>query len=190
MYKKKHNFVISKTPFRLSFLGGGTDFSHYYSKYGCTVISTTIDKYCYIQIKKLYPFFDYNYRIVYSNIELKSKIEKILHPSVKSCLKYFREKDNLEIFHQGDLPSMTGVGSSSSFVVGLLNALSCYYGKKKLSNDQLSNLAIDIERNKNKENGGIQDQYAVSYGGMNIYNFNKNKNYIYKVRNQNIKKKN
>jgi D-glycero-alpha-D-manno-heptose-7-phosphate kinase len=116
--------IISKTPFRISFFGGGTDYDKWYIKNGGEVISTSIDKYCYIHTRYLPPFFDYNIRVTWSKIELCNKINQINHPVVREVLKYLPfDVSGLEIYHYGDLPARSGIGSSSSFTVGLLNAI-------------------------------------------------------------------
>ena len=166
--------LISKTPFRMSFFGGGTDLPQWYKENGGAVISTTIDKYCYIFTKRLPPFLDYNYRIVYSKQELVKNLEEIEHPSVKGCLAFmnmFEEK--IEIIHSGDLPSKAGIGSSSSFTVGLLNALHALQGKR-INKEMLAKQAIEVEQNYIKEAVGDQDQIAAAYGGFNHITFDKN----------------
>ena len=128
--------IVSKTPFRISFFGGGTDYPKWYLKYGGKVISTSIDKYCYISCRELPPFFSHNHRIVYSKIENAKKINQIKHPVVRAILTRFNVKRGLEIHHDGDLPAKSGIGSSSSFTVGMLNALYAMQ-KKKLINFNL-----------------------------------------------------
>ena len=143
--------IISRTPFRISFFGGGTDYPAWYKENRGAVLSTTINKYCYIACRYLPPFFNYKYRIVYSKIELVSKIDEIQHPSARSVLKFLNIKGGVEIHHDGDLPARTGLGSSSSFTVGCLNA--CYALKREMpSKEQLAQEAIHIEQNINKEN--------------------------------------
>ena len=167
--------IVSRTPFRISFFGGGTDFPIWYKKYGGSVISTTIDKYCYINLRKLPPFFNYKYSIRYREREIVNSINQIKHPSVKHCFKAFlSERDNLEIVHHADLPDRSGIGSSSSFTVGLLNCIFNYKNIKK-SKLQLALSAIDLEQNKIKENVGSQDQIAASFGGLNKINFSNEK---------------
>ena len=120
--------IITKTPYRISFFGGGTDYPQWYKEFGGKVIATTFDKYCYISIRYLPPFFDHKYRIVYSEIESVDGINEIKHPSVKEVLKYYNCKKGLEIHHDGDLPARSGLGSSSSFTVGMLNAMNALEG--------------------------------------------------------------
>ena len=116
--------IITRTPYRLSFFGGGTDYNSWFEKHGGMVLAVSIGYYCYITVRNLPPFFDHKYRIVYSNVELKNKISEINHPSVRACLEYKNIFNGLEIHYDGDLPARSGIGSSSSFTVGLLKALS------------------------------------------------------------------
>ena len=163
--------IISKTPFRISFFGGGTDYPVWYRENQGAVLSTTIDKYCYITIRYLPPFFSYKHRIVYSKIEMVNDINEILHPAVRATLKFVNIDKGVEVHHDGDLPAKTGLGSSSSFTVGLLNSLYALKGviPSKL---QLAKEAIYIERDILKENVGAQDQVAAAFGGFNKINFN------------------
>jgi len=163
--------IISKTPFRISFFGGGTDYPVWYRENQGAVLSTTIDKYCYITIRYLPPFFPYKHRIVYSKIEMVNDINEILHPAVRATLQFLNIDKGIEIHHDGDLPAKTGLGSSSSFTVGLLNSLYALKGviPSKL---QLAKEAIHIERDILKENVGAQDQVAAAFGGFNKINFN------------------
>ena len=169
--------IVSRTPFRISFFGGGTDFPIWYNKHGGSVISSTIDKYCYINLRKLPPFFDHKYSIRYKEREAVNSINQIKHPSVKHCFKTFLKKgDCLELVHHADLPDRSGIGSSSSFTVGLLNCI-ISYKRKKISKRNLALSAINVEQNKIKENVGSQDQTAASYGGLNKINFSRNKQF-------------
>ncbi len=165
--------VITRTPYRISFFGGGTDFPAYYKKNGGAVLSTTIDKYCYISVRVLPPFFEHKHRIVYSRTEQVNNIEEIIHPSVRETLRFMGIQDGLEIHHDGDLPARSGLGSSSSFTVGLLNALYALKGKL-ISKKKLALEAIHIEQNMIKENIGSQDQVATAYGGLNKIEFKEN----------------
>ncbi len=162
--------IITRTPFRISFFGGGTDYPGWYKENGGTVLSTTIDKYCYITCRPLPPFFKYKHRIVYSQSENVKDINKIDHPSVRECLRFINIDHGLEIHHDGDLPARSGLGSSSSFTVGLINAL---YGLKGImkSKKELALEAIHIEQNMIKENVGSQDQTAAAFGGFNKIDF-------------------
>ncbi len=171
--------IITRTPFRISFFGGGTDFPEWFIKNNGSVLTTTIDKYCYISCRKLPPFFDYKYRIVWSQIELKKNVSEIVHPSVRETLKYLKDNNSYEISHNADLPARSGLGSSSSFTVGLLNALYAVKGQI-VENTRLADEAIYIERNLNKEAVGYQDQIIASYGGFNKIIFNKNSSYTVK----------
>ena len=162
--------IISRTPYRISFFGGGTDYPNWYNKYGGQVVSATIDKYIYITIRHLPDFFDHKFRVVWSHIEKTKDINQIKHPPTKEILKYFKIRQGLEIHYDGDLPSRSGIGSSSCFSVGLINAV---MELKDLSKSKkiISNIAIDIEQNKLKEVVGSQDQIACSYGGLNHIKF-------------------
>ncbi|MGP8321248.1 MAG: GHMP family kinase ATP-binding protein [Methanosarcinaceae archaeon] len=168
--------IISKTPFRISFFGGGTDYPAWYLKEGGAVLSTTIDKYCYITCRVLPPFYEVKYRVVWSHIEAVSTISEILHPAVREGLKYLNingDLGGLEIHHQGDLPARAGMGSSSSFVVGLFRVLAALKGQI-VSRYDLVRTAIDFEQSVLKENVGSQDQVAAGYGGFNLIHFCKN----------------
>jgi len=164
--------IISKTPFRVSFFGGGTDFPEWFLENDGEVVSMSIDKYCYISVRKLPPFFEHKHRIVYSKIENVHTVDEIEHPVVKAVLKKFNF-DGLEIHHDADLPARSGLGSSSAFTVGLIKALTANKGQI-ISKEKLAIEAIDIERNILKENVGLQDQIATSYGGFNHIQFGKN----------------
>ena len=184
--------IISRTPYRISLFGGGTDYPSYYLKYGGEVISSTINKYVFVTCRYLPNFFNKNIRISYSKIELKNDVKKINHPTVKSTLRYLKINKNIEIHYDGDLPGKSGVGSSSAFTVGLLNSLYIY--KNKTINKKKFDLgikAIHIERELNKEKVGSQDQIAVAVGGFNNIYFNKQGNInIKKIElNKNFKKK-
>ena len=185
--------IISKTPFRISFFGGGTDFPDFFNEYGGKVLSTTIDKYCYVNVRLLPEFFDYKDEIIYSKIEQVKDIDEINHPMVRNCLKLLEIK-NIKVYYDADLPARTGLGTSSSFAVGLINCLlrlkndeifreinlkeGIYKYKKKLSD-----LAIYVEREMCKEAGGIQDQIAASFGNLNIINMGNEYNSSYNVQN-------
>ncbi len=166
--------IISKTPFRISFFGGGSDHPSWYEQYGGAVLSATINKYCYISCRPLDAFFNYNYRIVYSKVESVNSISKIQHPSAKAVLEYFSLDKNLEIHHDADLPAKSGMGSSSAFTVGLINVL-LEYKKQKMTNMEIAELAIYLEQEVMKECVGSQDQIATSLGGFNKIDFLENK---------------
>ena len=165
--------VITRTPFRISFFGGGTDYPGWYREHGGAVLSTTINKYCYITCRHLPPFFEHKHRIVYSNIENVKKIGEIQHPSVRSVLDWMKVENGLEIHHDGDLPARSGLGSSSSFTVGLLNALRGLEGEM-VSKYELARDAIHIEQNIIGENVGSQDQVSAAFGGFNRIEFHRN----------------
>ena len=162
--------IISRTPFRISFFGGGTDYPVWFREHGGAVLSTTIDKYCWITCRNLPPFFDHHYRIIYSQMEHVKTIDEIKHISVRECLKFMKIKYGVEIHHDGDMPARTGIGSSSSFTVGLLHALHALKGKI-VSKADLFQKAIHVEQELNKENVGSQDQAAAAFGGMNRFDF-------------------
>lgn len=164
--------IISRTPFRISFFGGGTDYPVWYQENGGAVLGTTIDKYCYITCRYLPPFFEYKHRIVYSQVELTESIDEIRHPAVRETLRFMGINEGLEIHHDGDLPARTGLGSSSSFTVGLLHALYALKGVMP-SKIQLAKEAINIEQNILKENVGCQDQVLTAYGGLSRIDFSK-----------------
>lgn len=165
--------VISRTPFRISFFGGGTDYPSWYSKNGGCVLSTTINKYCYITLRYLPPFFEHRIRLVYSKIELCQEYGEIQHPAVRETLRFLNFKRNLEIHHDGDLPARSGMGSSSSFTVGFLHACYALQGIMA-SKKQLALESIHIEQNMIKETVGSQDQVAAAYGGINHIIFKTN----------------
>ncbi|MFC1521974.1 kinase [Elusimicrobiota bacterium] len=167
--------IISKTPFRMSFFGGGTDYPDWYRKEGGAVLSTTIDKYCYISCRFMQPFFNIKYKIVWSHIEAVNSIAEILHPIVRDGLRYldFNESLGLELHHQGDLPARAGAGSSSAFTVGFINAMSALRGQS-IGKHDLALKAIDFEQNVVKEHVGSQDQTAAAYGGFNKIVFHQN----------------
>jgi D-glycero-alpha-D-manno-heptose-7-phosphate kinase len=173
--------IVSKTPFRISFFGGGTDFPEWYNENDSLVISTTIDKYCYIAARFLPPFFNTKYRIVYSETELINDVEKIRHPVVKETIKYLNLSDkSIELIHYADLPSRTGIGSSSSFTVGLLNSLTAL-SNSNLDKKTLAEKAVHVERELLAENVGCQDQFAAAYGGFNSISFSKNRIKVEKI---------
>lgn len=164
--------IITRTPFRISFFGGGTDYPQWYEKEGGAVLSTTIDKYCFISCRYLPPFFNVKHRIVWSHIETVSSISEILHPAIREGLRFldFDDSLGLEIHHQGDLPARSGIGSSSSFIVGLIKALTALRGQI-ISKHDLALKAVELERTVLKENVGSQDQVAAAYGGFNVIRF-------------------
>lgn len=162
--------IITKTPYRISLFGGGTDYPAWYRENGGEVISFAIDKYCYLTTRILPPFFDHKYRIAYSKMEMTKTIEEIQHPAVRSALRKYCPDISLEIHHDGDLPARSGVGSSSAFAVGLIHSLSLLQ-KIQLSNVELADEAIYLEQVELKENVGSQDQIACAMGGLNYITF-------------------
>jgi D-glycero-alpha-D-manno-heptose-7-phosphate kinase len=166
--------IITRTPFRISFFGGGTDFPAWYREHGGTVLSTTIDKYCYVHCRKLPPFFDFKHKIeFFSKQEAFNEIDEIEHPAVRECYRFMNVQDGLVMQHDGDLPSHSGLGSSSAFTVGLLNALYALQGKM-ISKKQLAFEAIHVEQEMIKEAVGSQDQIASAFGGLNKIVFSLN----------------
>jgi D-glycero-alpha-D-manno-heptose-7-phosphate kinase len=164
--------IITRTPFRISFFGGGTDYPGWYRDHGGSVLATTIDKYCYISCRRLPPFFEYKHRIVYSRIENVSHNDEIEHPAVRAVLNWANVADGLEIHHDGDLPARSGLGSSSSFTVGLAHAMYGIRGQM-VSQGTLARDAIHIEQNLIGENVGSQDQVSAAYGGFNRIDFHR-----------------
>jgi D-glycero-alpha-D-manno-heptose-7-phosphate kinase len=162
--------IISRTPFRISFFGGGTDYPAWYRQHGGAVLAATIDKYCYLTCRYLPPFFEHRIRVVYSKIENCHSIDDITHPSVREILRYLEIERGMEIHHDGDLPARSGMGSSSAFTVGLLHALYALQGKMP-SKQQLAKESINIEQDILKETVGSQDQVLAAYGGLNHVTF-------------------
>ena len=176
--------IISKTPYRISFFGGGSDYPSWYKHNGGACLSTTIDKYVYLSLREIPNFFNHNYRISYSVVEEVKNIENIKHKAVKDILKYLNLKKNLEIHYDGDLPSKSGVGSSSCFVVGLLNCI-YHFKNKKIKKHDLAKKSIFFEHDVMNEMVGVQDQIASSYGGFNQIKISKNGNFKIKKINLN-----
>jgi D-glycero-alpha-D-manno-heptose-7-phosphate kinase len=171
--------IITRTPLRVSFFGGGTDYPEWYSKNGGSVISTSIKRYSYINCRYLPNYFKYKHCIRYYLREEVNSIKKIKHPSVRETLRFLNIKKGIEIIHNADLPARSGLGSSSSFTVGLLNSLNALKGtmatKRNLASD-----AIFIEQKMIKENVGSQDQIAAAFGGFNKINFSKHEKFLVK----------
>jgi len=165
--------IISRTPFRISFFGGGTDYPAWFKENGGSVLSTSINKYCHIFCRYLPPFFNNKHRIVWSRVENVSYIEEIQHPSVRECMRFMDIQEGLVIHHDGDLPARSGLGSSSAFTVGLLNALHTLR-QQTIDRQQLAIEAIRIEHDVIRENVGYQDQVAVAVGGFNRIDFQRN----------------
>lgn len=162
--------IISRTPFRISFFGGGTDYPIHYKKHGGTVLATSINKYCYINCRYLPPFFRHKHRVVYSIVETTKSISEIKHRSARETLSYMNIDRGVELHHDGDLPARAGLGTSSSFTVGLINALYALKGKMTTKR-QLALDAIHIEQNLIKEHVGSQDQVTAAFGGFNRIEF-------------------
>ncbi len=162
--------IISRTPHRISFFGGGTDYPDYYLKHGGKVLGAAIDKYCYITCRKLPPFFNHTHRIVYSKVETVNQIDEIQHPSIRETLKHLNINSGLEIHHDGDIPARSGMGSSSAFTVGLLKTLYALEGKV-ISKEEITREAIHVEQKLIKENVGSQDQVFAAHGGFKLIEF-------------------
>ena len=161
--------VITQTPFRMSFFGGGTDFPEYFKSYGGAVLSTTFDKYCYVSVRHLPRFFEYRTELIYSKTERVSHTSEIVHPAIRNAMQMM-DMHELRLTYDADLPARSGLGTSSSFAVGMLNAFHAlkghYAGKRQLADE-----AIYLERELCAEAGGIQDQIAAAFGGMNRIDF-------------------
>ncbi len=162
--------IISRTPFRISFFGGGTDYPAWFKDHSGAVLATTIDKYCYITTRYLPPFFEHRSRIIYSKMEHVETVDEINHPAVRETLRFLDIHQGVEIHHDGDLPARTGLGSSSAFTVGLLNAL---YALKGIipTKEQLAREAIHIEQDMIGEHVGCQDQVLAAHGGFDYIEF-------------------
>src|SRR6516162_1260775 len=165
--------IITRTPLRISFFGGGTDYPAWYRESGGAVLSTTIDKWCYITCRYLPPFFEYHIRISYSKVENVAQNSAIEHPSVRGCLRFMGVDQGVEVHHVADLPARTGLGTSSAFTVGFL--LGLYAMKEQMRNKHALALdAIHVEQDILKEAVGSQDQVSAAYGGFNRINFHTN----------------
>jgi D-glycero-alpha-D-manno-heptose-7-phosphate kinase len=162
--------IITRTPFRISFFGGGTDYPTWYKEHGGMVLSTTINKYVHIYCRYLPPFFSYNYLLRYFLREETKSIEEIKHPSVRECLKYLKIENGIEMIYTGDIPAQSGMGSSSAFTVGLVQALYALSGRMNTKR-QIVRDALHIEQDILKENVGSQDQVASVFGGFNKIEF-------------------
>jgi len=163
--------IITQTPFRMSFFGGGTDFSGFYDEHGGAVLSTTFDKYCYVTVRHLPRFFEYSTHLTYSKTEYVNNSDEIQHPAIRNAMKWL-DMHEIRLTYESDLPARSGLGTSSSFAVGLLSAFYSlkgkYADKRRLADD-----AIYLERVLCREAGGIQDQIAASFGGLNRINFSR-----------------
>lgn len=167
--------IITKTPFRMSFFGGGTDMESFFREYGGAVLSTTFDKYCYVTVRHLPRFFDFTTHLTYSKMEFVKTVDEIQHPAIRNAMKML-DMQEIRLLYEADLPARSGLGTSSSFAVGMLNAFYAlkgkYADKKKLADE-----AIYLERVLCEEAGGWQDQIAAAFGGMNRIEFNKDGTY-------------
>tara|TARA_Y100001968_G_scaffold333876_1_gene400432 strand:- start:6664 stop:7650 length:987 start_codon:yes stop_codon:yes gene_type:complete len=157
--------LISRTPYRLSFYGGGLDYPQWYENNEAKVLCAGLDYYCYLTVRELPPFFNHKYRACYSQVETKNKLEEIQHPSVREVLRKYGDGKSIEISHVGDLPAKSGIGSSSAFTVGLISSLRALNGEF-MGRSALAKAAIKLEQNEMKENVGFQDQCASSFGNL------------------------
>src|ERR1700730_14521868 len=165
--------IITRTPLRISFFGGGTDYPVYFREFGGAVLSTAIDKCCYIPCRRLPPFFEYHSRVSYSKIENVDDNSAFQHPSVRACLKFMGVENGVEIHHIADLPARTGLGTSSAFTVGLLQGLYALTGRMR-DKYALAADAIHVEQDLLHEAVGAQDQVSAAHGGFNRINFRSN----------------
>ena len=162
--------VISRTPFRISFFGGGADYPNWYRRHGGCVLAATIDKYCYLNCRYLPPFFEHRFRVVYSKIELCQTVNQIAHPAVRAILEHLRVDRGVEVHYDGDLPGRSGMGSSSAFTVGLLHAIYALQGQM-VGKHRLAQESIHLEQDVLQETVGSQDQVSAAYGGLNQISF-------------------
>jgi D-glycero-alpha-D-manno-heptose-7-phosphate kinase len=162
--------IISRTPYRISFFGGGTDYPAWYRRHGGAVLAATINKYCYLTCRYLPPFFEHRTRVVYSKMEVVQSLDELVHPSARETLRFLKMDRGVEIHHDGDLPGRSGMGSSSAFTVGLLHALYALKGQI-VGKRQLAWESIHLEQDILKETVGSQDQVCAAYGGVNRINF-------------------
>ena len=168
--------IITKTPFRMSFFGGGTDMESFFMENGGAVLSTTFDNYCYVNVRHLPRFFDYSTELSYANIERVTDVNDIQHPAIREAMKML-DMHEIRLTYEADLPARSGLGTSSSFAVGMINAFYALKGKYA-DKKKLADAAIYLERELCKEAGGWQDQIAASYGGFNRINFNSDGNEV------------
>ena len=168
--------IISRTPFRVSLFGGGTDYSGWFRDHGGAVLATTIDKFCYISVRELPPFFEHKFRLVYSFVENVKEISELAHPAARGVLQHLGVSRGLEIHHDGDLPARSGVGSSSAFTVGLISAVRALEGRH-MSKDELAQEAIHVEHSVLREPVGAQDQISAAFGGFNHITFRQDGTY-------------
>lgn len=168
--------IIVRTPYRVSFFGGGTDYPAWYEHHGGAVVAATIDKYCHVALRWLPPFFPFRHRICWRVVEDVNEVSEIKHPAVRACMQRLRIERGLELNHLGDLPARSGLGSSSAFTVGLLNALHTLQGEPK-THDELACEAVDVEQLMLRETVGVQDQIECAYGGLNEITINRDSSY-------------
>jgi D-glycero-alpha-D-manno-heptose-7-phosphate kinase len=168
--------ILTATPFRVSFFGGGTDYPVWFSRHGGAVLAASIDRYCHLSCRFYPPFFEHKHRIVWSRIELVRDTSEIAHPAVREAIRYLNVEEGLEIHHDGDLPARAGLGSSSAFAVGILNALYALKGRLA-SKYQLAQEAIHLEQNLLHEDVGVQDQIITAFGGLNLVEIDKTGNF-------------
>jgi Predicted kinase related to galactokinase and mevalonate kinase len=168
--------ILTRTPYRISFFGGGSDYPAFYEEHGGAVLNATINKYCHIVCRYLPPYFTHKHYIRYSKTELPNSVDEIVHPSVRECLRFMGVTQGVEITHSGDIPAMSGVGSSSAFTVGLLHALNALQGKL-IPRHELALNAIHVEQKMIGENVGSQDQVAAAFGGLNLVEFSRQKTF-------------
>jgi len=164
--------LLTKTPYRVSFFGGGTDYPDWYREHGGMVIATTINKYVRLSVRHLPPFFPHKHKVVYSKVETVSEVSEISHPAVRAVLTWMKWQTGLDLHYDGDLPARSGMGSSSAFTVGLIHCLHALQGKM-IPKRALAKASIHIEQEVLKENVGCQDQVCASYGGFNCIEFHK-----------------
>ena len=162
--------IISRTPFRISFFGGGTDFPAFFRQHGGAVLAATIDRYCYLSVHRLAPLFKHRFRASYSRTESVLQPDEFQHPLIRETLRLLDQREGIEIAHTADLPGQTGLGSSSAFTVGLLNAVQAFNGHLRTP-AELARQAIEIERARVGDAGGWQDQYEAAYGGFRRFDF-------------------
>ena len=162
--------IISRTPFRISFFGGGTDFPAFFRQHGGAVLAATIDRYCYLSVHRLAPLFKHRFRASYSRTESVLQPDEFQHPLIRETLRLLDQREGIEIAHTADLPGQTGLGSSSAFTVGLLNAVQAFNGHLRTP-AELARQAIEVERERVGDAGGWQDQYEAAYGGFRRFDF-------------------
>ena len=168
--------IITRTPYRISLMGGGSDYPRYYEQHGGAVLTTTIDKYCHVLLRRMPPFLGSKYRVFWSKAEAVDRIEDIQHAGVRGCLQFLEMADGIEVNHAGDLPARSGLGSSSAFTVGFLHALHALNGERP-GRAQLAREATTVEQDVLHETVGIQDQIECAWGGTNIITFGREGEY-------------